>query len=538
MADGRIFFGSLEETEKAHRDGSLPHPPMGSAALQAAIRAGNININSTESGSTRVMDFSKETKEAQDRHAQLLQRVEAERRARRINVPTLIEEVRDKLRELGHPVCLFGETPADRRERLRDILARMEIEREENQKVQSALSQTDSATGFGVSQMGIRGQEGVQMVTKPTGADEKRKEVYTVASEELIAARRIIAEFSFAKSHQRLESRRNLLSSDDLKSEVNRKAASIFANAAKTKIVASQMGDERPLSCCRFSPAQEPNPVLVASGSWNKQCTIWNADSWEKVRVLYGHKERITGVAWHPRAYVDSVTPLLVTGSCDHTATIWNCDSGEAVHTLVGHKDRLGMVDFHPTGNYVATASYDLSWRLWDVESGKELLLQDGHFKEVYAIAFHPDGSLVITGDLAGVGSVWDLRSGKSIMTLQGHTKKIITADCSPNGFHVVTGSEDHTAKVWDLRRKRNSYTILAHSSMISEVRFGRSSGEIMLTSSFDKTAKIWNTRDWSLIHTLVGHEGKIMSADISPNEKTFVTAGFDRTLKFWAVES
>ena len=47
----------------------------------------------------------------------LLKRVEAERRARAIVVPTNKDEVRDQLRALGQPVRIFGENLADIRER-------------------------------------------------------------------------------------------------------------------------------------------------------------------------------------------------------------------------------------------------------------------------------------------------------------------------------------------------------------------------------------------------------------------------------------
>lgn len=60
-----------------------------------------------------------------DRQA-LLEEFERRKRARQINVSTDDEEVKRNLRQLGEPVCLFGEGPADRRSRLRDLLARYE----------------------------------------------------------------------------------------------------------------------------------------------------------------------------------------------------------------------------------------------------------------------------------------------------------------------------------------------------------------------------------------------------------------------------
>lgn len=38
-------------------------------------------------------------------------------------MPTADADIKAKLRELGEPICLFGEGPADRRERLRLLIA-------------------------------------------------------------------------------------------------------------------------------------------------------------------------------------------------------------------------------------------------------------------------------------------------------------------------------------------------------------------------------------------------------------------------------
>lgn len=56
----------------------------------------------------------------------LLEELERKKRARKLNVPTDDGQVKNILREIGHPICLFGEGPADRRERLRNILAKDE----------------------------------------------------------------------------------------------------------------------------------------------------------------------------------------------------------------------------------------------------------------------------------------------------------------------------------------------------------------------------------------------------------------------------
>lgn len=67
------------------------------------------------------MDLEEEM--SKDKQA-LLEEFERRKKARQVNVSTDDSEVKTNLRQLGEPICLFGEGPAERRSRLRDLLSR------------------------------------------------------------------------------------------------------------------------------------------------------------------------------------------------------------------------------------------------------------------------------------------------------------------------------------------------------------------------------------------------------------------------------
>lgn len=54
----------------------------------------------------------------------LLEEFEKRRKARQINVSTDDVEVKKNLRHLNEPICLFGEGPAERRRRLKELLSK------------------------------------------------------------------------------------------------------------------------------------------------------------------------------------------------------------------------------------------------------------------------------------------------------------------------------------------------------------------------------------------------------------------------------
>ena len=61
--------------------------------------------------------ISKEKKAVQDE-------LERRKRVRLMNVSTDDNEVKKGLRAVGEPICYFGEGPADRRQRLKEVLVR------------------------------------------------------------------------------------------------------------------------------------------------------------------------------------------------------------------------------------------------------------------------------------------------------------------------------------------------------------------------------------------------------------------------------
>lgn len=533
-----IYFGAID----ASAGDMVPSSVRGSSSdgrlasnLEAAIRAGNVNVS--DNVETEVLELSESSRVAQEKHAQLLRRMEAEKRARSIAVPTIVEEVIRRLRQLGEPITLFGEGPADRRERLREILSRLELEAEETGFVHQVLADIQKQdVGAGAGGLGVARE--ASAAGKPTKPQENQLFYVPIKNGALKNARAAIFSHTTSVVGARLKRERQE-KKVSVEERADRHAAELYATALKMANVASQNGDVRPLANVRYSA----DGAHVATGSWSSLVKVWDATNANEVKVFRGHEDRVTGVAWHPSNVFSEMTDgedsvCLCSGSADGTARLWSAARNEPLAVLQGHKARLGRVAFHPMGNYVGTTSFDHTWRLWDVATAQELLLQEGHYKEVYAIAFQKDGALAATGDLNGNGRVWDLRSGKAILPLQGHSKQILSMDFAANGVQLASGSDDRSVRIWDLRQQKCSYMIPAHGGLVSEVRFSPASSELLLSASYDSSIKLWRTRDWKLMTTLRGHDGKIMSADFAPDEKHVVSCGFDRTFKMWAHEN
>ncbi|KAF4654027.1 U4/U6 small nuclear ribonucleoprotein Prp4 [Perkinsus chesapeaki] len=450
-------------------------------------------------------------------------------------VPGSDREVKNKLRLIGEPICLFGEDPADRRGRLKLLLSKA--------KYQEMLKPSGKESGRD---------------DKRGGKPEQAELFFTIGSENLKAKRRKLWEISRQKSKKALEAER----ADFHKTidyDYNRRFT-VLADTLKSAHTIEEFtgagSESRPLSHIRLSKAvrgadTEGQASRVAVASWSGFIGIWTAD--ETMKHLYtlgseghGHSDRCQGVAWHPNG------KQLASAGADHNICIWNLPTadidpniGDVVGiqpaaVLEGHELRVNNVEYVPVyPQLLASTSHDDTWRLWDVERQEEILLQEGHDHPVFGLAVHPCGSLVATSDMGGVVRVWDLRTGRTVLSLTsddgGHCKGVLAVDFSPNGFQLATGGMDNSVKIWDLRRRRRLENLPAHEKLISDIRFAPD-GRLLLTAGYDGVAKLWSTLDWTDVRNLPVACNKIMSADIDGS--VVATAGFDRQFKIWKLPS
>ncbi|KAG8862149.1 hypothetical protein FRB96_002179 [Tulasnella sp. 330] len=508
---------------------------------------------------------------ARQENQAIIDELERKKRARSTAVPTDDNRVRARLREIGEPITLFGERAPDRRDRLKYVLSQI-------------------ATA--------RGGEQAEMESESESEDEEEEEFYTQGTNELLKARRKIAEFSLPRARHRIAQQRQqnrlpLSRTIDLRKRV-------FAQLKTYTNLGSQIGDSRPVSQVRFAS----DGRTLATGSWSGNLKIWDIPSCTLRTEFTAHRDLVGGVAWYPGADLSdqSSTLSIASGGGDHLIKLYSVNNKVPLATLKGHDARVCRINFHPSGAYLGSASFDGTWRLWDVETHAELLLQEGHSKEVYAISFQDDGALAASGGLDAIGRVWDLRSGKNAMVLDGHAQAIFAMDFSPNGYQIATGSADDTIRIWDMRAIKALHTIPAHKSNISDIRFFRrngntfntapsenedvkmhhdadedvkpiinpetngtspngdsadvkpsiesavtpaprvhmeddkyQSGLYFVSSGYDGLVKIWSADDWHLVRALSTDAGKVMSVDVSADGMFIASGSWNRSYQLFA---
>lgn len=469
------------------------------------------------------------TTHASDQASAFLTQLSRKKRIASTIVPTNDLQVRAKLRAISEPITLFGEGPSDRRDRLRELLSiKAEIDDAEREDEDEVMRDVGGAADAGE-------------------ADEHEEEFYTAGSDELLAARRHIAEFSLPRARDRVAAQKEL-SKIPLRTHVK------FRKEVKEKLggfelQGSQIAGERPVSIVRFAP----NGNVVAAGNWAGGIKLLDVPTMEEKATLRGHTDRVGGIAWAPGATVEGsgvggAAVNLASGGAEGKVHLWNLEKDTPLATLEGHNQRVCRVEFHPSGRYLASASEDTTWRLWDVETTSELLLQEGHSRGVFAVAFSTDGSLLASGGTDSIGRIWDLRTGRTVMILDGHIRPIYALDWGTDGYRVLSGSGDGWVKCWDIRKVAYAGGVGAHKSVVSDLRWykgegaaerpaagqPRKSGSFFVSGGFDKSVNVFSADDWGVVQSLSGHTGNVHSVDVSADAKWIVSGGYDRTVKIW----
>ncbi|KAI0022444.1 WD40 repeat-like protein [Xylariomycetidae sp. FL0641] len=473
---------------------------------------------------------------APEKASAIMSQFERKRMAASIAVPTDDGRVRARLRELGEPITLFGEGPADRRDRLRELLA----------------LKAEQATGEAAD---------VDMEDAPDEDQaDQEEEFYTNGGEELLRARQDIARYSLPRAKRRVEVQKQE-SAIKLQTHVKFRKQ-IKERLRGFELQGSQTAGDRYVSMTRISP----NGQLVAAGNWGGSIKLLEIPSLEDKFTLRGHTNKVSGISWYPgstlpEANVSPDSVNLASGGAEGKVNLWSLNQDTPLSTLEGHGARVCRVEFHPSGRYLASASEDTTWRLWDVETTTELLLQEGHSRGVFAVSYNSDGSLLASGGTDSIGRIWDLRSGRTVMILDGHMdghiKAIHGIDWGSDGHRVVTGSADGWIKCWDVRKVMRTGGVGAHSSAVADLRWykglddpvlgntspglddkgsqlPKKSGTFLVSSGFDYKVKIFSADDWAVVQSLEGHTGPVASTDVSRDGRWIVSGGHDKTVKLW----
>lgn len=471
-------------------------------------------------------------------------------------VPTNDSDVRTRLRSLAEPITLFGEGPAERRDRLRELVAAANTAQQNANATGASGLDGDGDVVVGDAPIGMEGDGEEQEAQAPP-----QEEFYTEGPEALLAARQAMARFSLRRS------RANILRQKK-EAQIPLRVHVKHRNEIKERLrgfelIGSQTA-ERPVSCVQLGRGQAG---VVAVGDWGGKIRVLGVPDLDAKRVWKAHSDRVRGVVWMPGSEArfessyenadgadthmsnaddhsttikqgkqganqeqedqqtdetTSSTTDLITAGGDGAINFWSLSSSspssssnapsKPLSTIAAHEAEIRALALHPSNEYLASASSDTTWSLWSLDrapsptsstvssspstSSTPLMISEAHASSLHTLSFSPTGSLLLSAGADSLGRIWDLRTGRTIMLLEGHVRDIHAADWGTDGYRVLTGSADGLAMCWDVRAVRATARIPLHARGVTGVRWWKGDGDALGVGGMESLSQDDKTKE------------------------------------------
>ncbi len=311
-----------------------------------------------------------------------------------------------------------------------------------------------------------------------------------------------------------------------------------------------------------FSP---DSSQLITSIANDNAARLWNVETGQLIKILYGHQKGINHVAFSPFTnqvitvaedariwqngelvnllighektinYAAFSPDIVVTVSDDNTARLWSSHTGKLIHILTGHTDKINHASFSPDGKTIVTAANDNTARVWNVETGESIAVFRGHNDNVLNAAFSPDGHFIITASKDKTANLWE--AGKLRKILSGHKQALTFATFSPSGKFIILTSEDHTASLWETETGKRISILAGHTAKVNHAAFSPDS-KFVATVADDGVMRLWQVANRNNFKILAGHKSRVLNADFSADGTQVVTASDDNTARVWDTAS
>ncbi|KAG0314274.1 hypothetical protein BGZ97_009448, partial [Linnemannia gamsii] len=269
--------------------------------------------------------------------------------------------------------------------------------------------------------------------------------------------------------------------------------------------------------------AYSPNGHLLAIGFSGGAISLFNTESWLRVRDLAGHNGTVANLSFSPD------NAKLVSASKDRLVKLWNVETGVHEKTLNDQPETITCVVYSPGGNHIAVASHDSNVRVYDHATFKLTLELNGHTSAVKSVAYSPSGHLMATASCDWTVRLWDPKTGLQRHVMRGHTAWVTSVSISPTNNLVASSGQDMTVRMWNGTNGMPLYILKGHTAFVKNVSFSPS-GHQLASGSGDNTVRLWDGVTGTPGPVLSGHTQSVVTLSYSPVKAQIATGSWDST--------
>lgn len=285
------------------------------------------------------------------------------------------------------------------------------------------------------------------------------------------------------------------------------------------------------------SMAFSPDSAELAIGAYGRTVTLWDVATNQQRQRWEAHDSQVNAVTYSPDGD-------LISAGRDGRVRFWS-SSGELQKETALQRS-VTAVDVSDDGKRLAIADTDGVIRIRDIHADTLEHTLKGHDEPVKCLAFAGSTTLV-SGSLDDSVIVWDVETGTEKERLREHTGGINGVGMALQGRAIVSASHDQSLRIWDISPNasgRESARLLQGFTHRIHAMATSPDGKWLATAGgvFNKPGTVelilWDLVQGTVVHRLTGHNDWVVGLHFSAESEFLVTAGRDKTIRTWNVES
>ncbi|MYF55252.1 hypothetical protein F4225_05705 [Candidatus Poribacteria bacterium] len=284
---------------------------------------------------------------------------------------------------------------------------------------------------------------------------------------------------------------------------------------------------------------------LVAADAWN-YLSLWQVSPMQLMKN-FAHGKDYNSLAYAP----DGKT--VAAGNDNGSVNIWDVTTGKRIQTIPGHPSKRIHTAAFSTDSSTVTIGTKSELQIWNWQTGELDKTIPEPRCDVYSVSYSQDKNLIATAGSSKKARIWDAQTGRFLGSFVGHKDNIYAVDFSPDGRLLATGGgqkrrrpelkngsdRDNSVCLWDIRRGElyligeRLAAFTEHTDWVNAVAFSPD-GKTLVSCGQDKTIQLWEIQSLKHLRTLAGHEDSVNAIAFSPDGKTLVSGSTDGTILLW----
>jgi small GTP-binding protein len=269
-----------------------------------------------------------------------------------------------------------------------------------------------------------------------------------------------------------------------------------------------------------------PDGKRVLTGGYDT-VRLWDLEAGRCLRVLEGHTNNISSVAWS----TDQRRAL--SGAQDDTVRLWDVETGRCLLVLEGHTSFVWGLAWSNDERHALSVAHDKTMRLWDVKRGRCLRVFAGHTHTVHSVVWDRAYQRAISGSADRTLRLWDVETGRCLRVLEGHTSTVLSIAWGNDQRHALSGSSDKIVRLWDVEMGHCLRVFEGHTDAVRSVAWSTDQ-RYALSSSADRTLRLWDVETGRCLRVLKGHTDTVRSVEWSVDQRSAFSGDSSGGIRVW----